>query len=764
MEEDFGEKAGEKRGDARHAPVLPLGMGLLGGQWLAGPLGFWAFVLSFSLWVAGKKGWLLVNRGGGLLLFGAWVGALLPLPPLGDVGIRGKERGAVLRVGLGEGVGRDGVQKSELRAGPLRFSGTLLTRPTRGAHGGLRGRLRVGGEIFRLWLLHPGPAAESYGRGTRLRGLGFLEPGKGGMRQIKSIGALIHAQGAEAGPSKIRRKLLLSLEENLDRRLGPPAASLCKRLFLGISQNDSLALQDLHRRLGISHFLAISGLHTILLAGILSWILRPLGTRRDPALAGLLLFYAWLTGLRPPVLRAVIGFLLYRWCHRRGRPFLLDSAFALSALVTLLLAPQERAGIGFALSYLAVAGLAWITPLLARMLQRGGDLRRGNLTVKLRSLLLASLAAWIATLPLSLLAFHRSSPWGILLSPLLVPLLFLLLLGCLASVLVPLLPSPIPGLLFGALQGSCDLYLGILHHLDRLGLPVLLTSPALPSLGIWILFATGLGLAAWRASPRIFLSSCLLTSLLALLPWGRVHKTELTLLPVGDGQCVVVQTGGRVIVLDCGDREGGRRAKQLLADFMAEEALPRIDLLVLSHADSDHSGALEGLLQSIPIAEVLLPAHPKCAALLQILRNHGQAHRLLLPGESLERFGLIQTSLPLESADLETSNDGGLISLIKLQPSLQASLDFLCLGDQEGNTLDRILELLPKRTQKRPLALLLPHHGAPSEALARFVKNLSPSLLLESSGRTRALRQESFHQHLRRPLWSTGLCGRITLR
>ncbi len=738
-------------GGGRNAKVLPLGIGLLGGQWLGNLQGFWAFVLCFSLWVLSRWGRLRVGRGGGLLLLGAWVGALLPLPQGasgGGDGIRGRLGGAGVAGG-----------------GPVRFAGRLVTDPVWGAHGVLRARLRVGGEVFALLLLQPGSGARAWARGTRLRGRGFVEPSSGDRRVLRSTGALVRAESEEGATSKLRRHLLLYLQQTFDRRLSPPAAGLCQRLFLGTSGSRGGDLLGLHRRLGISHFLAISGLHTILLAGILAWFLRPLGARAGPLLTGLLLFYAWMTGLRPPVLRAVLAFLFYRWCRRSGKPFLLDSAFALSAIATLALAPQEGAGIGFVLSYLAVAGLAWITPLLGRILQRGQVSLPGSMRAKIRSLLLASAAAWIATLPVSLLVFHRASPWGLLLSPLLVPLVFLLLLGCLLSLLAPLLPPPLPVWVFGTLQGVADLYLQLLGHLDQVGLPRLLTSPALPGAGLWILFAAGLGLAAWRASPKLFLGSCVLTSLLALFPWGRAGGTAITLLPVGDGQCVVVQSRGRVLVLDCGDREGGHRAARALWGFLQEEGLPRIDLLVLSHGDSDHSGGLEEALETLPIGLVLLPSHPKCAPILRTLSRRHQAHRLLLPGETWNWEGILKANLPLESADLQSSNDGGLLSWIQFEGDLR----FLCLGDQEGEALDRIRKGLIQEntktteTKKDKLVLLLPHHGAPSEGLFRLAHALRPQAILESSGKKRALRQSKFHQTLGQKIWTTGLEGRIHL-
>ncbi|HHI79612.1 MAG TPA: MBL fold metallo-hydrolase, partial [Planctomycetes bacterium] len=686
------------------APVLALGLGLLGGQWLGLRLGFLGFVLCFSLWVLEHLGLLrlgLLQQGGRgrLLLFGLWLGCLLPLPPGGGGGIGGRAAGGRWLSGgrslgspgrLLHGGGSLGVSGQWLPegghqrfsgallpgGGPLRFSGRLLDRPRRGAHGELRAPLGLGSEVLELLVVEPGEEAEDWGRGTRIEGTGFLEPARGGRWRLKSTGALLRAQGGASPAARLRRKLLAYLRGSFAARLSPKVAGLCGRLFLGSPAEEDGQLQGLHQRLGVSHFLAISGLHTILLAGILAWSLRPLGRRAGPLLAGLLLFYAWMTGLRPPVVRAVLAFLLYRWCKKEGKPFALDSAFALSAIASVALAPQAGAGIGFALSYLAVAGLAWLTPLLGRILQGEKAPPTFSLREKGASLLLASAAAWIATLPLSLLVFHRASPWGILLSPLLLPLVFLLLLGCLLSLTAPLLPPPLGAGIFAGLQGVGWTYLQVLELLDRLGLPRLLSSPALPDLALWLFFGAGLALAAWRASAPLFLASCLGTSLLALLPWEAARGEAITVLPVGDGQCVVVQTEGRVLVMDCGDREGGRRALRLLSEYFQEEGIPRIDLLVLSHGDSDHSGGLEGLLESIPTSMVLLPAHPKCARLLRLLRRRGQAHRLLLAGERWEWEGILEAQVPLASADLLSSNDGGLMSWLELGGGIR----FLCLG------------------------------------------------------------------------------------
>ena len=191
--------------------------------------------------------------------------------------------------------------------------------------------------------------------------------------------------------------------------------------------------REAYTRTGAVHVLAVSGLHTGVVASILLGLLAPL---RDPrwrwvkliALWGGLYAYAALTGFAPSVQRASVMFgVLFA-----GKLLRLDSnafnSLGVSAIVLLLIDPQTLFALGFQLSYAAVAGILAFYPPLKRVLRSRYRLldAAGDLTA-------VSIAATVATAPLTAYHFHQF------------PLYFILS----GMVAVPLVAAALPCLLGG---------------------------------------------------------------------------------------------------------------------------------------------------------------------------------------------------------------------------------------------------------------------------------------------------------------------------
>ena len=375
------------------------------------------------------------------------------------------------------------------------------------------------------------------------------------------------------------------LRKNLTRGLSSRAAALARALVLG--EREALgAYTEAFRRAGLAHLLALSGLHIGIIAAALLVALFWLGPWRYPLAFLLIVAYLFLVGPMPSLVRAVLmagaAFLtLFLGWGRAG----VGPALATALALHLTLAPYALFDLGFRLSYLAVAGL-WLIL---------GPLRPGLLT----GALLATPAAQAATLPLVLDAF------GYL--PLLSPLANLLALPLVAWVVVyglarAFLPLPAAGL---------ELPAALLLDLAQLFAkgPKLLWGEISPP-GFWLYY---LALAALvlalhrRLSPR---RAALVSALAALFSLAAAHYPALSVwqLDVGEGHATLVKApGGVEVLIDTGPAWAGGRVVR------AHRALGihALDLLVLTHADADHTGAALRLLAEVPVGAVVVsPPHP----------------------------------------------------------------------------------------------------------------------------------------------------------
>jgi competence protein ComEC len=216
----------------------------------------------------------------------------------------------------------------------------------------------------------------------------------------------------------------------------PLEAGLATALVLGVKDHLDNTLVEAYAATGTMHVLAVSGMHVALLFGLFAWLTRfnhwPARSKRKIALAvvalGLLWFYAFVTGLSASVLRAVVMFSFLLVGQTWGRANNIYNTLGLSAFLLLLYDPFLLYDVGFQLSYLAVLGIAYLYPRLYHRWPIGNWLGR-----QLWMVSCASLAAQLATFPLSVYYFHQFPNYFWLANP---PIIFLGTLALYACLVV----------------------------------------------------------------------------------------------------------------------------------------------------------------------------------------------------------------------------------------------------------------------------------------------------------------------------------------
>ncbi len=231
------------------------------------------------------------------------------------------------------------------------------------------------------------------------------------------------------------------------------AGGLVLALLSGSREYLDPLLLESFRRAGLSHVLALSGMHLSFFSSLLGFSsVHLLGRRRSflPVLLGLACF-VFFAGLSPSLLRAFLFVLLLSCCSRLHVSGV-DGRDALGAvfLVHALLRPQDLGSAAFMLSYAAMAGLLLLTGPLARLLAP-------LLPPVLAAPFAASLSAFLATAPVSLLLFGSVAPAGILASVVVSPLVGIFMAASLASLAASLVCP--------ALAPACSLLLGALLFL-----------------------------------------------------------------------------------------------------------------------------------------------------------------------------------------------------------------------------------------------------------------------------------------------------------
>jgi competence protein ComEC len=533
-------------------------------------------------------------------------------------------------------------------------------------------------------------------------------------------------------------------------------AGAAQALLLGDGSAMAHADWDQYVRTGVVHALAVSGLHTVILAAGLWWVLRRLGVRQRRGavvVAAIVLAYALLAGGRPPALRAAVavgaacGGLLLR---RRVLP---ANLFALSWLAVALVDPTDIFNPGCQLSFLSVAVLQWgVRPLLTRgrdpLAQALEEARPawqrwlrwlGGVVLTWYAL---TLAVWLAAAPLTAAHYHLVAPCGLVLGPPMVLLTavalvvgFLLLLA--AAVFPPLAAAFAPvvhGCLYAqqSVVGFCD------------GLPwARFYVGDVPEWWLWVFYVALLACLTqgplrrrWRWTAPAGLG-WLCVGLLCGAARLPADELRVTFLAVGHGGCTVLETSdGRTLLYDAGALGGPDVTRKQIAPFLWSRGVGRIDEVILSHADLDHFNGLPELLDRFAVGQITLTptfadkTTPGVEYALDALHRRGIPTRVVKAGEVLTA-GDVRLEVLHPPAEGPEGNENARSLVLEVR---HAGHTILLTGDLEGPGLERVLNLPARRID----VLMAPHHGSKRANTPDLADWARPRVVVSSQGPPRS--------------------------
>ena len=547
-------------------------------------------------------------------------------------------------------------------------------------------------------------------------------------------GGLTVGEGERGSPRWYPVRLGRAMGERIEALFPGDAAGLLTAVLTGdrskVPEEARIALSEA----GLSHILAVSGMHCGFLMALAGLLLRD---RRLQALLAvpLLAFYAALTGGSPSVLRACImlslpmlGLLVRR--ESDGPTSLL------AALALILLAdPFAAASVSLQLSFAAMAGILWLTPRLYGCLIGEGE--RGKVSRFLAASFSASMGAMVFTVPLT--AYYFGSL--VLVAPLASMLCLWVAGGAfglgMAAVAVSFLHPPLGALTALPARLLAEYVLAVAKVLSRLPYHALYMTD--PFLGYWVAYVYLLFAAAYlfkRAGRRKYLLAAALSAatLVLTVRLGQVHyghDLDALVLDVGQGQSVVLASGGEFALVDCGSADRWKDPGATAAWQLHSMGCRRLDWLILTHYDTDHVSGVTGLLARMEVDTLLLPETEDDAglreAVLAAAAENGVSVRSVIREERLA-FGKGGLTIypPLGSAG---DNERGLAVLASVGED-----DFLITGDMSAATEAKLLETYDLPDIE---GFVAGHHGSKYASSQALLEALSPETACISVGANR---------------------------
>ena len=557
------------------------------------------------------------------------------------------------------------------------------------------GNLNPHGFDYEAWLFERG-----------IRATGYVRP-----RSAERIDARVWRPGYAV--EMLRETIRDRFRAALPDVTSAPYAGILIALAIGDQQAIDPELWRSFARTGITHLMSISGLHVTMLAGLayalVNWLWRRsarlplrLPAQHAAAVGGFLAAFGYclLAGFAVPAQRTLYMLGVVALARLAAREMAASRVLLLALLLVLLLDPWAVLAAGFWLSFGAVALLFHI-----------GSGRLGPA----HWLLEWGRAQWAVTLgmlPALLALFQQFS----LVSP---------LANAVAIPLVSFVITPLA--LLGTLP-LLDPLLALAHFftawlmifIDWLaGLPLAMWQQAAPpAWAVLLALAGGIWLLLPRGFPSRWLGMLAFLPLLTVLPPRPAPgSAEITVLDVGQGLAIHVQTATHDLLFDAGpafsaDADSGNR---IIAPYLRAMGVRRLDAMVISHADKDHEGGAASVLAALPVGllRTSLPFEHALAA-------QPVAHELCQKGETWNWDGVAFAMLHPGAEPLSRkTNDLSCVLRITA-----GGRSMLLTSDIEAISEQSLLAGQPP-----PLAaevMTVPHHGSKTSSTPGFIAAVAP--------------------------------------
>jgi competence protein ComEC len=490
--------------------------------------------------------------------------------------------------------------------------------------------LRVGDRLRFLCKLYPphgfhNPGGFSYERHLafeRIHTIGFLSEKKGLVKLGEGFKNPFTLQ-VEGWRDRIR--------DFLNREAHPPTSSIFKALVLGEQGDIPEEIKEYFILTGTAHLLAISGdqfgIVALLSFSLLIWILKrseflllTIDVKKWASALTIpcIVLYAFIAGGGISVIRAAIMVITFLFSILLNRERNLLHTLALAAFLILIFSPPSLFDVSFQLSFLAVLSILYLVPRILQDLKQEGILLLPKISWKKNILkyfmlsLLVTGVAILGTAPFVALHFNRFSPIGFITNLFIIPWVgFLIVPLSLTASISSFVFTPLATFLININGFITLILLRVLAFIASIPYAsFFLSTPTIFEITLfYLLFFLAVHLRKKKNIQYLFVGLCFVFAIdLAFWNLKDLFQKDLrlTFIDVGHGDSILIEfPAGKRMLIDGGGLYEDRfdTGKNIIAPFLWEKKIRKIDILALTHPDPDHLKGLNFIASQFSIGQ-----------------------------------------------------------------------------------------------------------------------------------------------------------------
>ncbi len=531
-----------------------------------------------------------------------------------------------------------------------------------------------------------------------------------------------------AYPAMLRNRLLTLIDTAFPEDTAPFAKALLLGDRTDIDYETNTALQIS----GIMHIIAVSGMHVTILFTLIytlcfkrRWLVALLGL---PTLA----LFALVGGLSPSIVRACIMQSLIILALLFEREYDGPTELSFACLVMLLADPLVITSVSFQLSVGCMIGIFLFQKKINNWAQDRLITKERPRFVRLKrwfsSSVSMTLSAMSLTTPLVAWYFGAVSLVGVLTNLLTLWVISFIFYGimlvCLLGVIYPAAAAIVAALISFPIRY------------------VLIVAKLLSAFPLAAVYTRSIYIVAWLVLAYVLLAVflCLRTKRPALFAgciaiglclavaasWlePMLDRCRMTVLNVGQGQCILLQSDGKTYMVDCGG-DYADDASDLAAQTLLSQGIARLDGFILTHYDADHAGGALNLLTRIPADTIFVPDYEDASGTREALQTRFPNSIHPVSCDLLLRYGSTELTIfaPLVP---DSNNESSLAVLFRA-----ANCDIMLTGDRTA-----FAERMMLKTADLPdLDILVAgHHGSKHSTSEELLTATSPEIVVISVG------------------------------